>query len=217
MPVRIRFVRVKHRQHQTRHWLPETGIVRVSDCASFPSMQDSVLGSGRSRSSSRPWLSRPHEGQKPMQRVCDPTTQEMNLFTAAAFAAAIRAEIDWAHDRAVFIDCSAIASMDHSAFHALVYAHRYAIDHGHQLVIRNLQWNCVGPYGDPTATTNSGSKSDARACGPRRHSLDARRAVRRTSLRPRRLVPVEQPRSIGCEGCLPSVSRANRMLGLRDQ
>jgi anti-anti-sigma factor len=68
---------------------------------------------------------------------------EVDLFTASAFAAAIRAEIDWADNRAVYIDCSAIAFMDSGAFHALVYAHRYAIDHGHLLVIRNLRPNCA--------------------------------------------------------------------------
>jgi len=78
-----------------------------------------------------------------MQRVCEPTTRKIDLFTAPAFAAAIRAEIDWADNRAVFIDCSAITFMDSSAFHALVYAHRYAIDHGHLLTIRNLRWNCA--------------------------------------------------------------------------
>jgi len=78
-----------------------------------------------------------------MQRVCEPTTRAINLVTAPAFAAAMRAEIDWANSQAVFIDCAAITSMDRSAVHALVYAHRYAIDHGHLLVIRNLHWNCA--------------------------------------------------------------------------
>jgi anti-anti-sigma regulatory factor len=68
---------------------------------------------------------------------------EVDLFAAPAFAAAMRAEIDWADSRVVFIDCSAITSMDTGAVHALVYAHRYALDHGHLLVVRNLQWNCV--------------------------------------------------------------------------
>jgi anti-anti-sigma factor len=68
---------------------------------------------------------------------------EVDLLTAPAFAAAMRAEIDWAHNRAVFIDCSAIVFMDIGAFHALVYAHRYAIDHGHRLVVRNLSPSCA--------------------------------------------------------------------------
>jgi anti-anti-sigma factor len=68
---------------------------------------------------------------------------EVDLFTAPAFAAAIRAEIDWADNRAVFIDCSSIVFMDSGAVHALIYAHRYAIDHSHLLVIRNLRPNCA--------------------------------------------------------------------------
>ena len=78
-----------------------------------------------------------------MQQVCEPTTRKINLLTAPAFAAAMRAEIDWAEDKAVFIDCAAITSMDRSAVHALIYGHRYAIDHGHLLIIRNLHWNCA--------------------------------------------------------------------------
>ena len=78
-----------------------------------------------------------------MQGIREPSTRQIDLVTAPAFAAAMRAEIDWADNRAVFIDCSAITSMDHSAFHALVYAHRYALDHGHLLIIGNLQRNCA--------------------------------------------------------------------------
>jgi anti-anti-sigma factor len=68
---------------------------------------------------------------------------EVDLFNAPAFAAALRGEIDWAYRRAVFIDCSAITFMDSSAFHALIYAHRYAADLGHLLVLRNLRPNCA--------------------------------------------------------------------------
>jgi anti-anti-sigma factor len=77
-----------------------------------------------------------------MLGICEGSV-EVDLFTAPAFAAAMRAEIDWADNRAVFIDCSAIVFMDSGAFHALVYAHRYAIDHGQMLVIRNLRPNCA--------------------------------------------------------------------------
>jgi anti-anti-sigma regulatory factor len=77
-----------------------------------------------------------------MLGICEASV-EVDLFTAPAFAAAMRAEIDWADNRAVFIDCSAITSLDRSAVHALVYANRYAIDHGHLLVIRNLRPNCA--------------------------------------------------------------------------
>ena len=77
-----------------------------------------------------------------MVGICE-AGREIDLCTAAAFAAAMRAEIDWADNRAVFIDCSDITFMDSSAFHALVDAHEYAIDHGHLLMIRNLRPNCA--------------------------------------------------------------------------
>ena len=77
-----------------------------------------------------------------MPGICG-TTIEVDLHAAPAFAAAMCAEVDWADGPVVFIDCSSITSMDTSAVHALVYAHRYALDHGHLLVARNLQWNCV--------------------------------------------------------------------------
>jgi anti-anti-sigma factor len=68
---------------------------------------------------------------------------EVDVYTAPAFAAALRTEIDWAYRRSVFIDCSAITFMDSSAVQALLSAHRYAADLGHLLVIRNLRPNCV--------------------------------------------------------------------------
>jgi anti-anti-sigma factor len=77
-----------------------------------------------------------------VQGICEAKI-EVDLATAPAFAAALRAEIDSADSRAVFIDCSAITFVDNSAFHALVYAHRYAIGHDHSLVIRNLYPNCA--------------------------------------------------------------------------
>jgi anti-anti-sigma factor len=67
---------------------------------------------------------------------------EVDLSTAPAFAAALRGEIDGADSRIVFIDCSAITFMDSSAFQALIYAHRYATEHGHRLVVGNLRPNC---------------------------------------------------------------------------
>ena len=78
-----------------------------------------------------------------MQGITESTTREIDLSTAAAFAAAMRTEIDWAHGRTVFIDCSAITFMDSSAVHALVYAHRYAIEQDHLLIIGNLQPSCA--------------------------------------------------------------------------
>jgi anti-anti-sigma regulatory factor len=77
-----------------------------------------------------------------MQGICEAKI-EVDVSTAPAFAAALRAEIDTADSRDVFIDCSAITSVDRSAFHALVYAHRYAIGHDHALIIRNLYPNCA--------------------------------------------------------------------------
>jgi anti-anti-sigma factor len=77
-----------------------------------------------------------------MVGICE-AGREIDLCTAPAFAAAMRAEIDWADNRAVFIDCAGIIFMDSAAFHALVDAHRYAIEHGHLLVIRNLRPNCA--------------------------------------------------------------------------
>jgi anti-anti-sigma factor len=74
--------------------------------------------------------------------ICE-AHREIDLVTAPTFAAAICAETDCAPNRAVLIDCSAITFMDSSAFHALVYAHAYALERGHRLVIRNLNPNCT--------------------------------------------------------------------------
>jgi anti-anti-sigma factor len=81
-----------------------------------------------------------------MVRICE-ALREIDLDTAPAFAAAMVAEVDWADNRAVFIDCSAITFMDSSAFHALVHADRYAVDHGHLLIIRNLRPSCARVMG----------------------------------------------------------------------
>ena len=70
-------------------------------------------------------------------------TGEIDLFSAPAFEAILRSQVDQAHNRAVFIDCSAISFMDSSAFHALVRAHRYAIDQDRRLVVGNLTPNCA--------------------------------------------------------------------------
>jgi anti-anti-sigma factor len=78
-----------------------------------------------------------------MQGTCEPSARQIDRVSAPAFAAAMRTEIDWADNRAVVIDCSAITFMDTGAFHALIDAHRYALDHGHLLVISNLQRNCA--------------------------------------------------------------------------
>ena len=69
--------------------------------------------------------------------------REIDLATAPAFLAAIREMIDWADDRAVVIDCSGITFMDSSAYHALLDAHDYAIQHEHLLVIRSLAEHCA--------------------------------------------------------------------------
>ena len=55
----------------------------------------------------------------------------------------MREAIDWADNRAVVIDCSAITFMDSSAFRALVDAHEYAIAQNHVLVLRGLAENCL--------------------------------------------------------------------------
>lgn len=77
-----------------------------------------------------------------MQIVCEALT-EIDMATAPAFLAEMREAIDWADNRAVVIDCSAITFMDSNAFHALIEAHDYAIEHDHVLVIRGLAKNCL--------------------------------------------------------------------------
>ena len=102
-----------------------------------------------------------------MPGVCGASV-EVDLFTTAAFAAALKTEIDWAYRRAVFIDCSAITFMDSSAFHALVYAHRYAADRGHRLVLRNLRPNCARLIRlcDSNNELTIGAASDSTAAPP---------------------------------------------------
>ena len=102
-----------------------------------------------------------------MPGVCGASV-EVDLFTTAAFAAALKTEIDWAYRRAVFIDCSAITFMDSSAFHALVYAHRYAADRGHRLVLRNLRPNCARLIRlcDSNNELTIGAESDSTAASP---------------------------------------------------
>ncbi len=67
---------------------------------------------------------------------------EIDVASAPAFLVAMREAIDWADNRAVVIDCSAITLMDSNAFHALHDAHDYAIAHDHLLVLRGLAENC---------------------------------------------------------------------------
>jgi len=67
---------------------------------------------------------------------------EIDVASAPAFLVAMREAIDWADNRAVVIDCSAITFMDSSAFHALQDAHDYAIAHDHLLVLHGLAENC---------------------------------------------------------------------------
>lgn len=102
-----------------------------------------------------------------MPGICEASV-EVDLFTTAAFAAALRTEIDWSYRRAVFIDCSAITFMDSSAFHALVYAHRYAADNGHRLVLRNLRPNCARLIRlcDSNNELTIGAASDSTAASP---------------------------------------------------
>jgi anti-anti-sigma factor len=78
---------------------------------------------------------------KAMQ-VTYPALTEIDIATAPAFLVAMREAIDWADNRAVVIDCSAITFMDSGAFHALMHAHDYAIAHDHILVLRDVAKNC---------------------------------------------------------------------------
>jgi anti-anti-sigma factor len=75
-------------------------------------------------------------------QVTDPAPTEIDAATAPAFLAAMCEATDWADNRAVVIDCSAITFMDSSAFHAISAAHHYAIEHDHALVIRGLAESC---------------------------------------------------------------------------
>jgi len=77
-----------------------------------------------------------------MQGTCG-VSVEIDLSTAPAFAAAIGAQIDGAARPTVRIDCTSVTFMDSSAFHALIYATRYATGHGHRLVVSNLRPNCA--------------------------------------------------------------------------
>ena len=143
-----------------------------------------------------------------MPAICGASV-EVDLSTTAAFAAALRTEIDWAYRRAVFIDCSAITFMDSSAFHALVYAHRYAADRGHRLVLRNLRPNCarlirlcdsdneltIGAASDSTAASPVASVSPVSSVSPAsKHRPTFRLAQRESAPTPRRthLAPTPQ-------------------------
>lgn len=76
-------------------------------------------------------------------QVSHDALREIDLATAPAFLAAMCAMIDWADNRAVVIDCSAITFMDSSAFHALMKAHWYANEQDHLLVLHGLRPNCA--------------------------------------------------------------------------
>jgi anti-anti-sigma factor len=78
-----------------------------------------------------------------MRVVTDQALTRLDSSTAPAFLAAICEMIDWADNRAVVIDCSAITFMDSSAFQSLMDAHNYAIEHDHVLVIRGLSESCL--------------------------------------------------------------------------
>ena len=75
--------------------------------------------------------------------VTDGALTEIDMLTAPAFLAEMRDAIDWADNRAVVVDCSAITFMGSCAFHALRDAHDYAIEHDHVLVIRGLTARCL--------------------------------------------------------------------------
>ena len=67
---------------------------------------------------------------------------EIDMMTAPALGAGMRAAIDEAGERDVFVDCTEVTFMDSSAFYALVDANRYAVERDRRLVIRGLQPNC---------------------------------------------------------------------------
>ena len=69
--------------------------------------------------------------------------REIDLATAPAFTVAICEMIDWAENRTVVIDCSAITFMDSSGYHALMEAHDYAVSQDHSLVLYGLAENCA--------------------------------------------------------------------------
>lgn len=74
--------------------------------------------------------------------TCEPPG-EVDVASAPAFVASMRAAIDAAEHAAVFIDCSAVTFMDSAAFHALVDASTYAANRGHHVVIRGLPWHAA--------------------------------------------------------------------------
>ena len=76
-------------------------------------------------------------------QVTSQTPTEIDGATAPAFLAEMCEAIDWADNRAVVIECSAITFMDSSAIHALFDAREYAIAHDHVLVVRGLPENCL--------------------------------------------------------------------------
>lgn len=82
------------------------------------------------------------KGKRHMQGICE-AIGEIDSSSAPTFRAAMRSAIDQAADRDVIVNCQAVSFMESSAFHALAEAHTYAIEHGHQLVIANLQPNCA--------------------------------------------------------------------------
>ena len=76
-----------------------------------------------------------------MQGICGANV-EVDLSNAAAFAAAIRAQIDGAKRRTVFVDCASVTFMDSCAVAVLLDAHHYALRRGHRLAVGNLRRNC---------------------------------------------------------------------------
>ena len=63
--------------------------------------------------------------------------------TGPAFTAALRDTIDSSEQALVSVDCSGVTFMDTAGYHALVDATRYAVRHGHILVIRNMSPSCT--------------------------------------------------------------------------
>ncbi len=68
---------------------------------------------------------------------------EIDRSTVASFHAHLRDAIDRSDEALVSIDCSGVTFMDSAGYRALVDATRYALRHGHTLVIRDMSSACA--------------------------------------------------------------------------
>ena len=77
-----------------------------------------------------------------MLRVCK-AIGDIDSATAPVFNADLRRAIDNSDEAFVSVDCSDMTFTDSAGYHAFVSATRYAVRHGHTLVIRNLPPTCA--------------------------------------------------------------------------